>query len=60
MSCIGYFLFGYGSGSAYDMAELTVDGKAFLWHQIRCIVAILLLIGQNKEDPQVMTQSSTS
>ena len=37
------------------MVELTVDGKAFLWHQIRCVVAILLLVGQHKESPSVST-----
>ena len=26
-----------------------VHGSGFLWHQIRCIVAILILIGQGKE-----------
>lgn len=39
--------------SSYDMCELTVVGNAFLWHQIRCIVAILLLIGEDKESPEV-------
>ena len=37
----------------YDMCELTVVGKAFLWHQIRCIVAVLLLVGQDREKPEV-------
>jgi tRNA pseudouridine38/39 synthase len=32
------------------MCELMVHGSGFLWHQIRCIVAILLLIGQGKEE----------
>jgi tRNA pseudouridine38/39 synthase len=27
-----------------------VHGSGFLWHQIRCIVAILILIGQGKEE----------
>ena len=35
------------------MHELTVVGLAFLWHQIRCIVVILLLIGQGKENVEV-------
>lgn len=33
---------------------LEVDGKAFLWHQIRCIVTILLLIGEGKEKPTLI------
>lgn len=32
------------------MCELLVHGSGFLWHQIRCIVALLLLIGQGKEE----------
>ena len=36
-----------------DLCEVTISGKAFLWHQIRCIMAVLLLIGQGKESPQV-------
>lgn len=38
---------------AYDIAELTVAGQAFLYHQIRCIVSVLYLIGLGKEDMSV-------
>ena len=48
------------SESSFDMCELTVVGQAFLWHQIRCIVAVLFLVGQGKETPQVNTDSGTS
>ena len=41
------------SDSPYDIYELIVDGKAFLWHQIRCIVAVLLFVAQGKEQPSV-------
>ena len=34
----------------YQMCELIVDGSGFLWHQIRCIVALLVCIGQGKEE----------
>jgi tRNA pseudouridine38/39 synthase len=34
--------------------ELIVDGSSFLWHQIRCIVAILFLVGQRKESPSIV------
>jgi tRNA pseudouridine38/39 synthase len=27
-----------------------VKGSSFLWHQIRCVVAVLLVIGQGKEE----------
>lgn len=33
-----------------------VRGSAFLWHQIRHMVAILFLVGQRLEDPSVVTQ----
>ena len=39
--------------NGYAMCELTVVGQAFLWHQIRCIVAVLFLIAQGKEEPEV-------
>ena len=32
------------------MCELIVHGSGFLWHQIRCIIAILILIGEKKEE----------
>ncbi|KAL1865188.1 pseudouridine synthase deg1 [Diaporthe australafricana] len=31
-----------------------VRGSAFLWHQIRCMVAILFLVGQGLEDPAMV------
>ncbi|XP_055864792.1 uncharacterized protein LOC106070325 [Biomphalaria glabrata] len=40
----------------YSMCELTVVGQAFLWHQIRCIVSVLFLIGQGKEDVTVIEE----
>jgi len=42
--------------SPYDMYVLTILGQAFLWHQIRCIVAILLLVGEGKESPDIIKQ----
>ena len=40
----------------YEMCELTITGQAFLWHQIRCIVAILFLIGQGRESPGIISE----
>jgi len=40
----------------YEMCELTITGQAFLWHQIRCIVAILFLIGQGLEKPSIISE----
>ncbi|KAI0406385.1 pseudouridine synthase [Xylaria palmicola] len=31
-----------------------VRGSAFLWHQIRCMVSVLFLVGQGLEDPSVV------
>ncbi|XP_040365109.1 tRNA pseudouridine(38/39) synthase isoform X2 [Rosa chinensis] len=31
-----------------------IKGSAFLWHQVRCMVAVLLLIGQGHESPDVI------
>ncbi|KAK5643256.1 hypothetical protein RI129_007101 [Pyrocoelia pectoralis] len=40
----------------YSMYVLTIQGQAFLWHQIRCIMGVLLLIGQENEDPSIVTE----
>ncbi|XP_046468687.1 tRNA pseudouridine(38/39) synthase [Neodiprion pinetum] len=42
--------------SGYDMCQLTLTGQAFLWHQIRCLMGILLLVGQGKEKPEVILE----
>ncbi|VDP07198.1 unnamed protein product [Soboliphyme baturini] len=48
-----------GQGESDDSVDarilcLTITGKAFLWHQIRCILSVLFLIGQGKENPEVV------
>lgn len=40
----------------YGMYYLQIKANAFIWHQIRCIMAILLLIGQENEQPDVITE----
>eukprot|EP00049_Salpingoeca_infusionum_P011524 m.200442 g.200442 ORF g.200442 m.200442 type:complete len:424 (-) comp14959_c1_seq7:452-1723(-) len=42
--------------SPFQMYELRIQGRAFLWHQIRCIMAVLLLVGEEKETPQIVQQ----
>jgi len=37
------------------MYYLEIQANAFLWHQIRCIMAVLLLVGQKKENPGVIS-----
>ncbi|TMW56490.1 hypothetical protein Poli38472_006500 [Pythium oligandrum] len=31
-----------------------IFGKAFLWHQVRCMVQVLFLIGEGKEEPEIV------
>ncbi len=33
---------------------LEIKGVAFLWHMVRCIMSILFLVGQQKEDPTII------
>lgn len=40
----------------YDMFCLEIQGSAFLWHMIRSIMAILLLVGEKKEAPSVVKE----
>lgn len=36
------------------MCEMTICGSAFLWHQVRCMVAVLFMIGQSLENTEVI------
>ncbi len=40
----------------YDMLYLELVGSAYLWHQVRCIMAILMLVGQKLEHPDVVAE----
>lgn len=40
----------------FQMYELIVSGFAFLYHQVRCTVAILFMIGQHKEKPEIIDE----
>ncbi|KAD4584765.1 hypothetical protein E3N88_22366 [Mikania micrantha] len=33
---------------------MKIKGSAFLWHQVRCMVAVLFLVGQGLESPDVL------
>jgi tRNA pseudouridine38/39 synthase len=39
-----------------SVLEIEIRGNAFLWHQVRCIVAILLLIGESLEDIELVDE----
>nr|CAG4641791.1 EOG090X083V [Eurycercus lamellatus] len=45
-----------GGEDGYSMYRLKLIGQAFLWHQVRCIVAILFLVGQKKEEPSIIQE----
>jgi tRNA pseudouridine38/39 synthase len=38
------------------MCYVQIHGQAFLWHQIRCIMEVLFMIGNRLEDPSIVTQ----
>ncbi|KAJ1699531.1 hypothetical protein LUZ63_008043 [Rhynchospora breviuscula] len=37
-----------------ELWELRIRGSAFLWHQVRCMVAVLFMIGQGFESPDII------
>ncbi|KAG0263135.1 tRNA pseudouridine synthase 3 [Mortierella polycephala] len=39
-----------------EFYQLTLKGSAFLWHQVRCMMAVLFSIGQGLEEPEVVDQ----
>jgi tRNA pseudouridine38/39 synthase len=51
-----------GADDRYDLARnpktyvVEVHGSAFLWHQVRHMVAILFLVGQGLEAPEIVPQ----
>uniref|UniRef100_A0A3Q3X058 Pseudouridine synthase I TruA alpha/beta domain-containing protein n=1 Tax=Mola mola TaxID=94237 RepID=A0A3Q3X058_MOLML len=44
------------STDQYDLFVFQVKGLAFLYHQVRCMMALLLLIGQKLEAPEIINQ----
>ncbi|XP_039286287.1 tRNA pseudouridine(38/39) synthase isoform X1 [Nilaparvata lugens] len=46
----------FNKSSGYDMYTLTISSEGFLWHQIRCIMAVLILIGEGKESPSIIKE----
>lgn len=39
-----------------ELYAFRIRGSAFLWHQVRCMVAILFLVGQGLEKPSVVRE----
>jgi tRNA pseudouridine38/39 synthase len=50
------FSAGPDGGEEISLYTFTVRGSAFLWHQVRCMVAILFLVGQRLEAPSVVKE----
>ena len=44
------------TSSAPSVYAFTVRGSAFLWHQVRCMVAVMFLVGQGLEPPSVVKE----
>jgi tRNA pseudouridine38/39 synthase len=38
-----------------NVCFIQIHGQAFLWHQIRCIAAVLFLVGERREPPTVVS-----
>lgn len=41
-------------GGGYEMCEAVICGSAFLWHQVRCMMSVLIMIGQELEKPEII------
>lgn len=39
-----------------DFFVFDLKGSAFLWHQVRCMIAILFLVGQKLEQPSIVDE----
>uniref|UniRef100_A0A1A7WII1 Pseudouridylate synthase 3 n=1 Tax=Iconisemion striatum TaxID=60296 RepID=A0A1A7WII1_9TELE len=44
------------STGQYDLFVFEIKGLAFLYHQVRCMMAVLLLIGQKLEAPEIIDE----
>ncbi|XP_068585407.1 tRNA pseudouridine(38/39) synthase [Cebidichthys violaceus] len=44
------------STDQYDLFIFEIKGLGFLYHQVRCMMALLLLIGQKLEAPEIINQ----
>mmetsp|Transcript_9879 Transcript_9879/g.21335 ORF Transcript_9879/g.21335 Transcript_9879/m.21335 type:complete len:680 (+) Transcript_9879:261-2300(+) len=38
----------------HDTCHFEIIGQAFLWHQIRCIVSVLFMVGKGLESPDIV------
>ncbi|XP_066221252.1 tRNA pseudouridine(38/39) synthase isoform X5 [Saccopteryx leptura] len=40
----------------FQLCQFEVTGQAFLYHQVRCMMAILFLVGQGMEKPEIIDE----
>ncbi|KAJ2552178.1 pseudouridine synthase deg1, partial [Coemansia sp. RSA 1933] len=45
---------GDGESAESKWWQLELRGTAFLWHQVRCMMAVLFLVGQGHEQPSIV------
>ncbi|KAG5196358.1 tRNA pseudouridine(38/39) synthase [Ovis aries] len=53
---VGQNLAEEGWQEPFQLCQFEVTGQAFLYHQVRCMMAILFLIGQGMEKPEVIDE----
>jgi tRNA pseudouridine38/39 synthase len=44
------------NGIKHSVYSFNLQGSAFLWHQVRCMVSILFLVGQGLEKPSIVSE----
>ncbi|NXK89741.1 PUS3 synthase, partial [Formicarius rufipectus] len=45
-----------GPQDPFRLCQFEVTGQAFLYHQVRCMMAVLFLIGQGMESPDIINE----
>ncbi|KFZ63054.1 tRNA pseudouridine(38/39) synthase, partial [Podiceps cristatus] len=45
-----------GPQDPFRLCQFEVTGQAFLYHQVRCMMAILFLVGQRMESPEIIDE----
>ena len=51
----GVFLYHCFDYIVLSSRGLQVCGQAFLWHMVRCLMSVLLMVGRGHESPDVMS-----
>ncbi|KAF9426878.1 tRNA pseudouridine synthase 3 [Podila epigama] len=44
----------FPSKAGHEFYQLTLKGSAFLWHQVRCMMAVMFCVGQGLEEPDII------